>query len=102
MNPYKSKFETQYALWLDREQKEGHILSWSYESLRLRIGNPGANAWYTPDFLVETKEGLEIHETKGYRERAGMVRFKAAAAIHQAFKFVLVQQDGGTWKAKEY
>lgn len=101
---YKSKFEQQYALWLDSEKSRGNVLLWAYESVKLRIGPPGANAWYTPDFLVVTREGRsEIHETKGFRERAGMVRFKAAAGVHRGvFRFVLVQQKKDRWESKEF
>lgn len=101
--PYKSNLERSYALWLDSKVSRGEIRGWTYEALKLRIGPVGENAWYTPDFLVTANSGaLEIHETKGYRERAGVVRFKAAAQIHSGFKFVLIEQKKDEWRMKEF
>lgn len=100
---YKSNLERRYALWLDSQKSRGEIRDWTYEALKLRIGPVGENAWYTPDFLVTATDGRqEIHETKGYRERAGVVRFKAAAEIHKGFRFVLVEQMKNEWKSKEF
>ena len=100
---YKSNLERRYALWLDSCVSRGEIRGWTYEAIKLRVGPVGENAWYTPDFLVVTNSGaLEVHETKGYRERAGVVRFKAAAEIHKGFKFVLVEQTKQGWKVKEF
>ena len=96
---YKTKLENRYADYLELLKRAGEILGWWYESVNLKIG-PGA--WVHLDFLVWAKDGvLELRETKGYKERAGMVRLKAAAGIYP-FRFLLCQEipkkEGGGWR----
>jgi hypothetical protein len=100
-HPYRSKWEADYARCLELQRSAGYILAWSYEPVRLLIG---AKAYYTPDFLVFTREqsnrhddSREFHEVKGYRREAAMVRLKAAALRYPDDTFVLVTKKDGQW-----
>ena len=94
--PYRSKWEQQYAEYLDRLVAVQRVLVWRYEPERLEIG---VGAKYTPDFsvLLPGAERVEYREVKGYRREASIVRIKAAALRYPLFRFVLVTKRNGHW-----
>ena len=90
-----NKLESRYAREvLDIRQMAGKILSWKYEAIKLRLAK---RTYYTPDFMVFTLAGLEIHETKGHWEDDARVKIKVAAEMFPEFKFVAVQHKKGIW-----
>ena len=90
-----NKLESRYAREvLDIRQMAGEILSWKYEAIKLRLAK---RTYYTPDFMVFTLAGLEIHETKGHWEDDARVKIKVAAEMFPEFKFVAVQHKKGIW-----
>lgn len=94
-HPYRSKWELEYARYLDVLKAAGRVEEWVYEPDRLTIG---VRAVYTPDFLVSTSATKwEYHEVKGYRREAAMVRLKAAALRYPENRFVLVTKIKGEW-----
>lgn len=95
---YRSKWEEEYANQLKLKKAAGDILSWSYECIRLRVAESN---WYTPDFLVTTEDELQFHEVKGFQREAGMLRLRAAAYQHKAFRFFLVTKKAGQWIVEE-
>ena len=94
--PYRSKWEWEYAEYLDRLVAAKRVLVWRYEPERLEIG---VGAKYTPDFsvLLPGAERVEYREVKGYRREASIVRIKAAALRYPLFRFVLVTKRNGHW-----
>ena len=95
---YRSKWEDEYAQVLKLKKAAGEIVSWSYESVRLRVAESN---WYTPDFLVITEDELQFHEVKGFQREAGMLRLRTAAYQHRAFRFFLVTKKAGQWLVEE-
>jgi len=94
--PYRSKWEAEYAKYLDALKAAGRILSWEYEAERLEIG---VGAKYTPDFRVVHCNGfVQYREVKGYRREAAMVRLKAAALRYPGHQFLLVTRVHGEWR----
>ena len=90
-----NKLEFRYARdVLDIQQMAGKILSWKYEAIKLRLAK---RTYYTPDFMVFSPSGLEIHETKGHWEDDARVKIKVAAEMFPEFKFVAVQHKKGIW-----
>ncbi len=91
-----NKTETAYAQRLDLLAKADDIGFWGFEAIKFRLAD---GAWYTPDFLVQTSTGLEIHEVKGFWRTAAKVRWKVAKEIYGGmFKFVLVRRgERGGW-----
>lgn len=98
-HPMKSrgmnKLEAQYAQHLDLQKFAGEIFWWGYERVRLKVGN---GAWFKPDFYVLREEGgpIELHETKGHRREAAIVRIKACADEYP-FQFYLVIRRDSQW-----
>jgi hypothetical protein len=95
---YRSKWEEEYSTQLKLRKAAGEILSWSYESIRLRVAESN---WYTPDFLIVTEDEIQLHEVKGFQREAGMLRLRAAAFQHRAFRFFLVTKKAGQWLVEE-
>jgi hypothetical protein len=94
-----NKTETAYAQRLDLLAKADNIGFWGFEAIKLKLAD---GAWYTPDFLVQTLDTLEIHEVKGFFREAAKVRWKVAKSIYGGmFKFVLVRKGVGGWTFHE-
>ncbi len=90
-----NKLEARYAREvLDIWQMAREIISWKYEAIKLRLAK---RTYYTPDFLVISLTGIEIHETKGHWEDDSRVKIKVAAEMFPEFKFVAVQLRKGIW-----
>lgn len=95
-HPYRSKWEADYARYLESLQHAKLIADFEYEPEKLEIG---VGAKYTPDFRVTRLDGSrEWREVKGYRREAAMVRIKAAALRFPGDRFVLVTKADGQWK----
>jgi hypothetical protein len=96
---YRSKLERDYAARLEHQHREGRILWWSYEPMRLRLA---AGAYYKPDFMVIGLNGeVEFHETKGFWREAARLRIKVAADQHP-FLFVAVKRDKRGWSEEQF
>ena len=96
-----NKTEARYAREvLGIRKMAGFVIDWRFEAIKLRLAK---RTWYTPDFMVWTPEGIEIHETKGgfIRDDAA-VKIKVAAETFKEFKFVLVQYIKRMWVYKIY
>ena len=95
---FRSKWELDYARYLDVLKATRRIVDWDYEPERLEIG---AGAHYTPDFRVMLPGGgYEFREVKGYQREAAMVRLKVAAKHFPHRRFVLVTRKRGDWVHK--
>ena len=95
-HPYRSKWELEYAQYLDVLKATNKIWDWHYEPESLEIG---VGAKYTPDFKVWITFGgrVEYREVKGYKREAAMVRLRVAAARYPNDGFVLVTKKNGQW-----
>jgi hypothetical protein len=91
-----NKLESAYAQLLELERLSGVWQWWAYEPIKFRLA---AGAWYTPDFcMIDERDCLVIHETKGHWREAALVRIKVAAELYP-FQFVAVTRPkgGGDW-----
>jgi len=50
---------------------------------------------------VVTPEEIQMHEVKGQRREAGMVRLRTAAHQHRWARFFLVTKTRGNWVIEE-
>lgn len=92
---YRSKLEADYARYLNLLFLAGELRTWSYEAVKLKIGN---GAFFTPDFLVVCASGdVEFRETKGFRREAAIVRIRSAALQYPFWPFFLVTRVGTSW-----
>src|SRR5690348_3589247 len=77
---FDSKWEEQYYRHLEALKRQGVIEEFWWKGMRFAIGG---GQYYKPEAVVAyPDEYLEVHEVKGYRREAGMVRFRTAAAIY--------------------
>lgn len=92
--------EKRYAARLEVMLKAGEILWWSFEPIKLRLGE---SCYYSVDFLILNAESqLEAHEVKGkFIMDDAMVKIKTAAQKFP-FKFVLAKWLKDHWEFKEY
>ncbi len=99
MDGYRSKLERDYARQLEDQLRNGDILWWGYEPMRLRLAD---GAYYKPDFAVMTWDGaLELHETKGFWREASRVRIKVAAERFP-WRFIAVTRSKGRWDVETF
>ena len=90
--------ERDYAMELGARRRAGEIEAFWFESFKIRLAD---KTWFTPDFLVLTKEGfLEFHETKGFLMDDANVKIKVAAE-HWPFKFIMIRKVKGQWDFTE-
>ena len=91
---FRSRWEANYALYLDFLARKGDILSWEYEprcfmfpEVKLGIRS------YRPDFGVTLPSGTtEYHEVKGWMDPASKTKLKRMAKYHPDVKMVLIDR----------
>lgn len=94
-----NNLESAYAEILEAQKRCGIIIDYKFEALKFRLAD---KTYYTPDFLVITSLGIEIHETKGFMRDDANVKIKVAAETFWWAKFVLVTREKKQWKFKFY
>lgn len=91
---FDSKWEERYYKHLLAERSAGRIVEFWWKGFRLKVGD---GAWYTPEAIVLGQDGvLQLHEVKGYKREAAMVRYKAARERYP-FRCYLVRLVKGQW-----
>lgn len=96
-----NKLEAAYSVLLEAQQRNGKIVDWRFEKIKLGLAK---ESWYTCDFFVVLPDGLiEFHEVKGHWREAARVRIKVAAELYWCFTFRAVTHDRKTgWKFEEF
>lgn len=94
-----NKTERRFADLLDARKRDGKILHWVYEGIRLKWGG---GMHYTGDFVVFTGSDCPtIYEVKGAHIRdRDVVRFKGCRAEWPQFPFEMWQWKSGKWTQK--
>lgn len=91
---FRSKWEANYALYLDFLIKQNQILSWEYETDKfvfdkIKFGTRS----YTPDFKITNSGGsIEYHEIKGYMDSRSKTKLKRMSKYYPNIKLVLVER----------
>jgi hypothetical protein len=91
---FRSKWEANYALYLDFLVKHGEILSWEYEAKvfvfeQIKFGTRS----YRPDFQITNNNGsIEYHEIKGYMDARSKTKLKRMAKYYPETKLILVDR----------
>lgn len=91
---FRSKWEANYALYLDFLLEQGEIKSWEYETEKfvfeeIKFGTRS----YTPDFPVTLNDGSrEYHETKGYMTSKSRTQLKRMAKYYPDVKINLIEK----------
>lgn len=95
---FRSKWEANYALYLNYLIKLGGIKSWKFEPEtfwfeKIRRGTRS----YTPDFQVLNNDNsIEYHEVKGWMDKKSITKIKRMAKYYPQIKLVVI--DGKAYK----
>lgn len=96
-----NKTESEFALYLEAQKRNGEISRYQFEGVTLRWGN---DMRYTPDFVAfPTFPGalpMMIEVKGGHVWDRDIVRFKGARAAWPEFGFQMWQKKEGQWKKK--
>ena len=92
---FRSKWEANYALYLDWLIAQKQIKAWEYEAdmfmfEQIKLGTRS----YRPDFKVFTNDGLfEYHEVKGYMDSKSKTKLKRMAKYYPEVKLILIDKE---------
>lgn len=91
---FRSKWEANYALYLDFLIQQNQILNWEFEAERfffekIKLGT----RTYTPDFKVFNENGtIEYHEVKGHMDARSKTKLSRMKKYYPEVKVVLVER----------
>jgi len=89
---FRSKWEANYALFLDFLVRQNEIKEWEYEAdvfifEQIQFGTRS----YRPDFKVfNHNRSFEYHEVKGYMDSKSKTKLKRMAKYYPEVKIVLI------------
>lgn len=95
---FRSKWEANYALYLNFLKKQGEVKRWAYEDQlfifeKIQFGTRS----YRPDFKVWERDGsVAYHEIKGYMTSKSNTQLKRMAKYFPDIKVILV--DSAAYK----
>jgi len=93
---FRSKWEVNYALYLDWLVKEKQILSWEYEAdifmfEKIKLGTRS----YRPDFKIFNNNGtIEYHEIKGWMDKKSATKLKRMRIYYPEIKLIVIEKAG--------
>lgn len=91
---FRSKWEANYALYLDFLKKHGEIQDWMYEPDIFEFPVKHGTTRYMPDFKVIEKDGVVTYrEVKGYMTSKAKTQLKRMAKYHPNIKVELVDAE---------
>jgi len=80
---FRSKLEYRWAVWCQLRKEQGIIEDWWYEDeetlLELETAYFRNRKLYLPDFTIQTADGFEFEETKGWFPPKDYTKIKLAA-----------------------
>ena len=95
---FRSKWEANYALFLDYLIRQRQITGWDYEAKRFEFPVKRGCTCYTPDFKVINSDGkIEWHEVKGWMDRKSKTKLKRMSKYYPKEKLILI--DEKTYRA---
>lgn len=94
---FRSRWEANWARYLNFLISIGDIQSWSYEPDTFVFNKiKRGSRFYTPDFKVIDKAGnIEYHEVKGWMEHTSSTKLKRMAKYYPDIKIIII--DGKTY-----
>lgn len=93
-NYYRSKWESNYAYYLEWLKQKGHIKDWQHEPKIFWFeGIKRGTVSYLPDFCVIENNGEETyHEVKGWMDDRSKTKLKRMAKYHPNVKLILIDR----------
>jgi hypothetical protein len=89
---YRSKWESNYAYYLQWLKEKGEILDWKHEPKVFWFeGIKRGTVSYLPDFLVVEKNGKEVyHEVKGWMDDRSKTKISRMAKYHPDVTLIVI------------
>lgn len=91
---FRSKWEANYARYLNFLIKAGEIEKWDYEQEEFKFPVTRGNMYYKCDFRVFYSDRTEYHEVKGYMDNDSRVKLKRMAKYYPEIKIKVI---GAQW-----
>lgn len=89
-----NKTEAAYAAHLESRKRDGDVLWYRFEGVKLRLAD---KTFFDVDFPVMRRDGtMEMHEVKGFMRDDANVKIKVAAGMYP-FKFIIVRKAKIGW-----
>jgi len=91
---YRSRWEANYAYYLQWLKEKGEILDWKHEPKVFWFeGVKRGTVSYLPDFLVIEKDGKEAyHEVKGWMDDRSKTKIRRMAKYHPDVTLVVIDK----------
>jgi len=81
---YRSKLEYRWAVWCQLRKEQGIITEWWFEDEKLELVTKlGDTKHYIPDFTIQTENGYEFEETKGWFTAPSATKIRLAAEQYE-------------------
>ena len=84
---FRSGLEYKWAVWCQLRKEQGIILDWWYEDedtlLELETAYFKNRKLYLPDFTIQTQDGYEFEETKGWFPAKDYTKIKLASQQYE-------------------
>lgn len=91
---FRSKWEWEYACYLEWLKKIKEIKDWTYEKRTFEFPIKHGTTRYTPDFCVYQNTGQhEWHEVKGYLTGKGKTQIRRFKKYFPKEKLVMIEKD---------
>lgn len=91
---FRSKWEANYAIYLEWLRGRGEIANWEFEkqTFWFEAIRRGVRS-YCPDFRITKNNGaVEFHEVKGYMDSKSNTKIKRMAKYYPDVKLIVVDQ----------
>ena len=91
---YRSRWEANYAYYLQWLKEQGEILDWKHEPKVFWFeGVKRGTVSYLPDFCVTEKDGSEAyHEVKGWMDDRSKTKIRRMAKYHPDVKLIVIDK----------
>jgi hypothetical protein len=91
---YRSRWEANYAYYLQWLKERGEILDWKHEPKVFWFeGVKRGTVSYLPDFCVTEKDGSEAyHEVKGWMDDRSKTKIRRMAKYHPDVKLIVIDK----------
>lgn len=90
---FRSRWEANYARYLNWLVAQKQIIEWRYESETFEFPVKRGSKFYTPDFLITNNDGSkEYHEVKGWMDQKSRTKLKRFARYYPDKKLVLIEE----------
>jgi len=92
---FRSRWEANYARYLNWLVRNGEIVRWEYEADTFEfVPIKRGNKFYTPDFKIFNADGtIEYHEIKGWMDDDSKTRLSRMAKYYPGIKLIVIEKE---------